>query len=79
MEFKLPYYVENCGDGSVSVEFCQSEEEADAKDAAMDEGWGESSASFVKLKVVDNKLYYETYEYNEKARKGGYVWKEVRQ
>ncbi len=73
--FKLPFYCSNGGDGSVSVRFCQSLEEAETKDSEMEEGWGESSARSVKIKVEDNKLFYEKFESVD--GKYQYVWKEV--
>lgn len=59
--FELHYHCSNGGDGSVSVNFHKTEQDAESADAAQDEGWGESSASSVKLKLEDGKLYYEDY------------------
>jgi len=73
--FQLHYHCENNGDGSVSVKFHGSEKEAEAADAAMDDGWGESSASCVKLKFEDGKLFYLEGEWvNGEFEK---VWKPV--
>lgn len=74
--FELHYHCKNNGDGSVSVEFHESKQAAEKADEEMDEGWGESSASSVKLKVEDGKLYFQTYEDVEgKYQK---VWKVVK-
>jgi hypothetical protein len=37
---ELHYYIQNCGDGSASVTFCESEQLADF-DQDEDNGWGE--------------------------------------
>ena len=73
--FKLSYHVSNNGDGSVSVHFHPSAKAANEADAAMDEGWGESSADSVNLKVEGGKLYFEDFQQLE--RKYQKVWVEV--
>ena len=73
--FKLHYHCSNGGDGSVSVHFHQSAEEAEKADEAMDEGWGESSASYITLKVYRGLLYYRDHEYVDGKQKE--VWKPV--
>lgn len=64
--FELPYWVANCGDGSVSVNFEQFLEDAERKDEEMDEGWGESSASTVSLKVENNQLFLKSMKWSGK-------------
>jgi hypothetical protein len=75
MEFDLPYYVQNGGDGSVIVRFQPTLDLAEYNDSEMSEGWGESSANTVKLKVEDNKLYFR--EFAMVNGKYDYVWTEV--
>lgn len=43
----LWYWVENMGDGSVAVRFCDTEIEALIRDGDQPEGWGESSVDSV--------------------------------
>lgn len=76
MEFKLPYYVRDNGDGSASVEFTASEAEADNNPDA-EEGWGESTSGNVHIKVENDKLYVRNFE--KVNRKYEYVWVEVNQ
>lgn len=78
--FKLPYWVSNGGDGSASVRFETSEKEAEQKDDEQNEegeGWGESSASTVEIKVEDDKLYIKSFE--KVGGKYEYIWKQVKQ
>lgn len=75
-EFELPYWVKNSGDGSVSVKICASLTEAEKADEEQDEGWGESSASTISLKIENGKLYFETYDWDA-PRDKRVVWKEV--
>jgi len=44
---KLYYYVQNGGDGSAIVRFCESRELAELLDRNQSEGWGESSVGEV--------------------------------
>jgi len=77
MNFKLPYYIRHGGDGSVILEPCSTIAGAEAADEAMDEGWGESSAGTIELKVEDGKLYYQDYaDINGTYTK---VWVEVKE
>lgn len=57
MEFKLPYWVSNGGDGSANVMFESTLSRAKKKCDEQDEGWGESSAGEVRLKVEEGKLF----------------------
>lgn len=75
VEFKLHYHCSNGGDGSVSVDFHESADKAKQADENMDEGWGESSASDVSLKLVGDTLYFREYE--EVNGKYDWVWKIV--
>lgn len=61
MEFKLPYYVSNGGDGSANVCFTETFAQAKEFDEAQPEGWGESSARIIRLKVENGKLYCHFY------------------
>lgn len=54
--FKLHYWVKSGGDGSAIVKFAASHDEAEEKDEAQEEGWGESSASSVTLEVQNGKI-----------------------
>lgn len=61
--FDLPYWVSNNGDGSVSVKFLQTLEDAELEDEAQEEGWAESSAYTVRLKVENNQLFLRKNNY----------------
>lgn len=65
--FRLPYWCSSNGDGSVSVRFEKSLEAAERADEKQDEGWGESSAGYVEVKVENGKLFFKKYD----------GWKEV--
>lgn len=58
-KFKLWYWVSNCGDGSVSVNFCNSEAEAEAAEQKdneeYNEPWGESSVGSLVI-AADGEL-----------------------
>jgi len=56
-EFRLHYYCRNGGDGSVSVKPTASADEAEKRDADLDEGWGESSADYFTVVAHKGKLY----------------------
>ena len=73
MEFKLPYFISNNGDGSASLQPCVTLREAEREDSEQPEGWGESSANELKIKVEDNKLYFWDYVVNS-----GFIWREVK-
>lgn len=68
-EFQLVYRCTNNGDGSVSVHFHSTEEEAEALEEKEEEGWGESSVSYVRLKIQDGLLYIVKNEYTHKDGK----------
>jgi hypothetical protein len=57
MKIKIPYYIENCGDGSVALRICESLREAKYQDENQDEGFGEPTAEVVEIEVVKNKSY----------------------
>lgn len=76
--FELFYHCSNNGDGSASVHFHSSKEDAKIAEYAEDEGWGESSVNRVTLKVEDNKLYFYELLFNEALRKFVYEWVEVK-
>ena len=59
MNFRLPFWVENGGDGSASVNFTPTSEEAERSDREQSEGWGESSASNVDLKIEGDQIYFK--------------------
>lgn len=77
--FNLPYYCSNGGDGSVSVHCMPTLQEAEAADEAQSEGWGESSAGRIQLKVEDGDLYFRQLQYVDTGKKGRYeyVWVRV--
>ncbi len=75
IEFELPYYISNNGDGSASVNFTSTLAEAEKADEELEEGWGECCASTVSLKVEGGKLFMRTFERVD--GKYGYVWKEI--
>lgn len=73
--FKLHYHVINCGDGSVSVHFHQTEQQAKDADKKMDEGWGESSANYIDLKIENGQIYFKEYVcINEEESDYEYKW-----
>lgn len=74
--FKLHYYVSNGGDGSATVHFMPTLDEAKQEDEEQPEGWGESSAGTVNLKVEDGKLYFEKAIWDPGYKR---VWVEVQQ
>jgi hypothetical protein len=51
MRFKLHYHVSNNGDGSASVHFHETAEEAEKADSELEEGWGDSSARDARWKT----------------------------
>lgn len=80
--FTLPYWVENGGDGSANVHFTSTLENAEKKCAAQSEngdGWAESSASTISLKVKDGKLFFLVNRYDEKKKKLIDIWVEVKE
>lgn len=75
---KLHYHISNNGDGSASVHFHQTYDEAveaDEKESESGDGWGESCNGSVNLKVVDGQIFYEDYGYTN--GKFGCIWKPV--
>ena len=72
---KIYYCVINGGDGSASVQFFQTEEEAGKRDEEQCEGWGESSVSSIELKIEDGKTLFKTYVNEPKFER---VWKEIK-
>jgi hypothetical protein len=78
LEFKLHYYVQDNGDGSASVRFTASEKDAENHPDA-EEGWGESTASYIDVKVEKKKIFIREFRYNPETGKHGYEWIEVQQ
>jgi len=72
MRFRLNYAVMNGGDGSANVEFFPTQAEAEKADEEQAEGWGESSACFVELEMVNGTLCYRTLNWDEDKKK--YEW-----
>ncbi len=70
MEFLLHYHISNNGDGSASVHFHSSEDEAKAADEKLEEGWGECCAGEVKIKLENNQVFYRDYQ----EVGGHYTW-----
>lgn len=64
-EVDLFYCVKNLGDGSVAVKFHANKKLAKKEDENQPEGWGESTVSSVKLKIIDGKIYFRKYGWNE--------------
>lgn len=77
--FKLPYWVMNGGDGSANVRFCSTLANAEEKCEKQSEGWGESSAGTIDLKVEDGKLFFLIERYDEKKKKLVDIWVEVKE
>ena len=66
---KVPYYIENCGDGSAAVRLCKSLKEAKKKDNNQNrdgEGWGEDSADEIVLELDTETLVCSIVEYKSK-------------
>jgi len=70
MEFKLPYWLRNQGDGSAMLIPERSLEIARKRCDSQPEGWGENSADVLILKVDEGKLFYRGYV-------DGWQWVEV--
>lgn len=72
--FKIHYHLQNNGDGSASVKLHPSLKEAEAQEEKDIEdgrdGWGESCAGSVHLKVLDGKIYYRDDYYDEDGEPG---------
>lgn len=66
MKFRLNYAVMN---GSAIVNFYPTQEEAQKADEEQAEGWGEPSASYVELEMVNGTLCYRSLEYSEEKKK----------
>ena len=67
-KFKLPYFVRDCGDGSVSVSLCHSIEEAEkAFEQEEKEGYNFAEFSGGEFDIVlkDNKLYFQHGVFND--------------
>ena len=77
--FRLHYHCQNGGDGSANVQFHENKERAKKADESQSEGWGESSASSVELKVEDGKIFFKSLEWNDEKKKYDWVWKPVEQ
>jgi hypothetical protein len=81
--FELPYWVKNGGDGSANVKFTPTFEEAEKLDEDQSEGWGESSANTLELKIKDGKIYYKSFKYltAKDEKTGKYVdnWIELKE
>lgn len=73
--FKIPYYVSNGGDGSVTVRFTTTLKQAEKADEELEEGWGESSVDSLHIRVDDEKVYIRLYE--EVDGKYQFVWRQV--
>jgi hypothetical protein len=73
--FELPYYVQNNGDGSASVRFCPTLAQATREDEGQPDEWAEGTASTVKVKVEDGKLFFETIQL--RGNKVERVWVEA--
>lgn len=61
MEFNLPVWAENGGDGSVVIRPEATLSKAKANCEAQSEGWGENSARNLKLRVEDGILFVKQY------------------
>jgi hypothetical protein len=72
---KLFYHISNCGDGSVSLNLHQTEQEANTAEEDMDEGWGEPSTGEIEFKIENGKLFYQDFQ--EIDGKYGHVWIEI--
>lgn len=70
MEFKLPYYVRDLGDGSVKVEFCPTVSMAKILEDTDSQPFAEGSVNIIKLKVEDNQLFFRQLCRGE----DGYEW-----
>jgi hypothetical protein len=74
--FELPYWISNNGDGSASIQLCETSEEAAKADEDQQQngdGWGEPSADSIKLKLDNGKIYFQGRDEGHKR-----VWKELK-
>lgn len=62
MEFRIPYYVSNGGDGSASLQLTESLDAAKVADEDQTEGWGESSAGEIVCRIEQGSLLYRIYD-----------------
>ena len=75
--YQLHYNCRDNGDGSVSVQFHPDEKSAEKADRE-NEGFGESTANYVTLKVENNKLFRRHCEYNFEKKKLEEMWLEIK-
>lgn len=76
---RLHYTIQNNGDGSASVRLHPSEEaaeEADKYEEEHGEGFAESTASYIHLKIEENKVFYSSFE--KIGGKYQSVWVEIK-
>ncbi len=76
--FEIHYHVNNQGDGSVAVRLHQTKEEAEKADEKQSEGWGESSADSIRIKMKDGKLYFQGQLEEVGKGKWEYAWHEIK-
>jgi hypothetical protein len=81
MRFKLHYHVSNNGDGSASVHFHETAEEAEKADSELEEGWGDSSASYIELKTEMHggrpEVFYKTLKWDAKKKVHYEIWHKI--
>lgn len=77
MEFAIPFYISNGGDGSANLRLCTTLAEAKQEDEDQPEGWGESSAEEIIIKVKDGKVYFK--DFRDVGGKYQFVWVEIPQ
>lgn len=63
--FKLPVWVENCGDGSVAIRVAQSIAEANSCQDHQLEPLGDTEATEIALKIEDGRIYFRTRQIGE--------------
>lgn len=66
--YTLWNWVENNGDGSVSVHQTVTREAATKKDEAQEPSWGESSVGSCTLEYEDGKLYLVGERWDTRAK-----------
>lgn len=75
MKWKLPYWLQNTGDGSASLKLCETLDDAEkASDNHNDggDGFSENTANEITIEVIDGVPYFNHEWWNMKKK----VWVE---
>ena len=72
-EVKLHYSISNNGDGSASVHFYGTAEEAEQADEDASEPFAEDTAGYLSLEVENGKVYFDAGKYEKVGKNYVYV------